>query len=318
MIYGLQDDLFYVEYTSCSAPIGNMRQEMEKACARLASQGKVMISLSSGLDSQVLLHTFHTMGLPYECAFLYFPGYNERELTNIRILEKKYGFECIIISIDPNIYQQEVEQEALLTGIPPEHHLMKRFLMQLPDDRDLLQGIDSFDFVFRNGKVYCIESWNSIEVASQRALLQVPRSGKIVSVDRMAENNDFALAMLTDDIVSAYISSIEYFKGNGLVLQKDTFWEQAANSSPKLVFSWEYYVKPLLFGKYWGNELEYFPKDVSPEHINYIMKPDNPLLKHNYLKHCVFIERQELIEHLSDWGSNKTKRYTQKGPGDES
>jgi hypothetical protein len=304
MIYGLDNDLFYVEYTSCTEPVGNMRQEMEKACRRLASEGSVMISLSGGLDSQVLLHTFHTLGLPYQCAFLYFPGRNDTELRNVRILEQKYGFSCIVIDIDPFLFQAEAEGQALISGIPPEHHLMKRFLSQLPSDVDLLQGIESFDFRFKNGKVYCFESWNAIEVASQRALREVPRNGKIVCIDRRGKNNDFALSMLADDVVTGYINSINYIKGNGLI-------EADTQSPPKLIFSWEYYVKPILFGKYWGNELEYFPKYISPENIPYIMKPENPLLKHDYLKHHVMVERSELISHLSDWGSNKTKRYTQ-------
>jgi len=306
VIYWLDDNnSFCVEYTSCPAPVGNMRQEVEKACTRLASEGKIMISLTGGLDSQVLLHTFHTLGLPYQCAFLYYPGSNETELNNVRILEKKYGFNCTVIDIDPYVFQSEVEALAIESGIPPEHHLMKKFLTQLPTDIDLLQGIESFDFAFRDGKVYCLESWNSIEIASQRALQQVPRSGKILSVDRRGENNDLALSMLADDIVSGYIHSVEYIKGNGLV-RADT------GLAPVLPTPWEYYVKPILFGKYWGNELEYFPKYISPVNIPYIMKPTNHLFRHAYRKQHVLIERMELIEHLSDWGSNKTKKYISK------
>lgn len=306
MIYGLDDnDKFYVEYTSCPEPIGNVRQEMEKSCIKLASEGKVLISLTSGLDSQVLLHTFHTLGLPYECAFMYHPGYNDYEYNNIKILEKKYNFKCIIVEIDPIPLREEVEALAIATGIPPEHHIMKKFLEKLPEDRDFCQGIESFDLVFQDNKVYCIESWTAIEVASQRALKQVKRSGKIVCIDRRAPFDNFALAYLSDPVVHGYINGLEYIKGNGLV-DKDT------GQPPPLVFSWEYYVKPIIYGMYWGRELEIFPKYVSSEKIDYIMNPSDSRLRHNYKNKCVFVPRTELINHLSNWGSGETKRYTQK------
>lgn len=305
MIYGLdENDKFYVEYTSCPEPIGNVRQEMEKSCIKLATEGKVLISLTSGLDSQVLLHTFHTLGLPYECAFMYHPGYNDFEYNNIKILEKKYNFKCRIVEIDPIPLKEEVEELAIATGIPAEHHIMKKFLAQLPEDMDFCQGIESFDFIFRQGKAYCMESWTAIEVASQRALKQVPRSGKIVCIDRRAPFDNFALAYLSDPVVTGYINGLEYIKGNGLV-DKDT------GEPPPLIFSWEYYVKPIIYGLYWGKELEIFPKYVSSEKIDYIMNPSDTRLRHNYKNKCVFVPRDELIEHLSDWGSNKTKRYTQ-------
>ena len=309
MIYGLDDnEKFYVEYTSCERPIGNVRQEMEQCCIRLAKEAstKVLISLTSGLDSQVLLHTFHTLGLPYECAFMYHPGYNDYEYNNIKILEKKYGFKCIIVEIDPFAIREEIEAAAFATGIPAEHHMMKKFLAQLPEDRDFCQGIESFDFIYRGPKnqAYCMESWTAIEVASQRALKQVERSGKIVCIDRRAPFNEFALAYLSDPVVTGYINGLEYIKGNGLV-DKDT------GNPPPLIFSWEYYVKPIIYGMYWGRELEIFPKYVSSEKVDFIMNPSDTRLRHNYKNKAVFIPRDELVAHLSDWGSGKTKRYTQ-------
>ncbi len=307
MIYGLdENEKFYVEYTSCERPIGNVRQEMERCCIRLAkeAQTKVLISLTSGLDSQVLLHTFQQLGLPHECAFMYHPGYNDVEYNNIKILEKKYGFKCMIVEIDPIPLKEELESLAYQTGIPAEHHLMKKFLAQLPEDMDFCQGIESFDFIFHKNRAYCMESWTAIEVASQRALKQVERSGKIVCIDRRAPFNEFALAYLSDPVVTGYINGLPYIKGNGLV-DKDT------GEAPPLLFSWEYYVKPIIYGYYWGRELEMFPKYVSCEKVDYIMNPGDTKLRHNYRNKAVYIPRDELIVHLSDWGSGKTKRYTQ-------
>jgi hypothetical protein len=305
MIYGLDEQgKFFVEYTACERPIGNVRQEMERACTRLANEGRIMISLSSGLDSQVLLHTFHTLNLPYECAFMHHPGYNDIELSQIRKLEQKYNFDTQVVVIDPDQYREEVEDGAAESGIPPEHHLMKKFVAQLPEDRDILQGIESYDFVFKDGRCYCMESWTAIEIASQRALQEVPRSGKIVAIDRRAPFNEFALAYLADPVVTGYLNALPYIRGNGLV-------EKETGEPPPLIFSWEYYVKPIIFGRYWGRELEYFPKYVSPEKIDWIMNPTDNRMRHNYRNRCVYIERGALIKLLSNWGSGETQRWEQ-------
>ena len=306
MIYNLdENNKFYVEYTSCERPIGTLRQEMERACIKLSNEGKILISLTGGLDSQVLLHTFHTLGLAYQCAFMYHPGYNDFEYENIKFLEKKYNFKCIVIDINPDALKEEIEQLAITTGIPAEHHMMKKFLAQLPEDTDFLQGIESFDLMFDwQGNAHCLESWTSIEIASQRALKQVPRSGKIVCIDRRAPFNEFALAYLSDPIVTSYINSIEYIKGNGLV-------EKNSGTAPMLLFSWEYYVKPIIYGMHWGTELKMFPKYISCKKVDFIMNPSDTRLRHNYKRYAVYINRDKLIKHLSDWGSGKTERYTQ-------
>ena len=124
MKYGLdQNDKYWIEYTSLPRSIGNMRQELDLACQRIANERKTIISLSSGLDSQVVLHSFVQQGLPHECAFMYHPGFNDSEFQNIKILEKKYNFKCNIIDIDPNRAEwpspsrQEVVVQILMLSI---------------------------------------------------------------------------------------------------------------------------------------------------------------------------------------------------------
>ena len=301
MEYGLDEKQeFYVDYTSCTRPVGSMRDEMEVLCTNLAEDAQsrntsVLISLSSGLDSQVLLHTFNSLGLPYSTAFCHWPGYNDNERSNIDILDSKYNNKTTVIEINPDEHKKQVEDLAIKTGIPAEHHLMKMFLEQLPTD---------VDFIFRNKKTYCMESWTAIEIASQRALREVKREGHIVSIDRRSKFNEFTLALLDNPIVEGYCNSIRYIAGNGLV-------EKKSGESPPLIFSWEYYVKPLLYGLYWKGELELFPKDVSANNIEWIMNPADTRLRHNYKNKCAYVERNELINHLKDFGSNKTRRWHQ-------
>jgi hypothetical protein len=305
MIYGLNNnDKFYVEYTACERPIGTVRQELEAACRRLANEGQVLISLSGGLDSQVLVHTFHTLKLPFEAAFLYHPGVNDVEFQQVLYLEKKYNFKCIVVTMDPYKEQDRWTQLAVDSGIPPEHHMMKDFVSQLPDDRDILQGIDGPDLIVVNGKCYCLEAWNTIALARIRALEQLDRKGKIVTVDRRAPFNEFALAYLSDPVVDSYLSAFSYLQGSSLV-------EKETGETPIMTVMWEHYAKPIIFGMHWKNELEYFPKFASQWKIDWIYNPVDARMRHSYRQQRVLIERNTLITHLSQWGTNNIRRWTE-------
>jgi len=306
MKYGIDEyGKFYVEYTACSRPIGTVREELEAACVRVAKDTDILIHLSGGLDSQILVHSFHSLGLDYQAAFLYHPGYNETELEQVRFLERKYGFKCIVISMNPDQHRAEAENYSLRTGIPPEHYLMNLFTEQLPGNCDILQGIDSPDLIFKSdGKCYCLEAWTTIALARMRSLDMVQRKGRIVAIDRRAEFNEFALAYLTDPVVDGYINSISYTLGNGLV-------EKESGEAPPVPFYWEYFVKPLIIGTHWKKELEYFPKFSSQRQIDWICNPADIKFRHQYRQQQIQINRDELVEHLTQWGTNKIKRWSE-------
>ncbi len=60
--------------SSCTRPIGSYRQEIESRAKEL-SNNKLMLCLSSGMDSQIVLHTFKSLGIPFDCAFLRTDGF---------------------------------------------------------------------------------------------------------------------------------------------------------------------------------------------------------------------------------------------------
>lgn len=307
MIYGLdENNEFYVECTPCTRPVGTIREEMELACQRLEHEhGNICISLSSGVDSQVLVHTFHTLGLPYRTAFLHYVGYNDNERANIDTLDKKYGIKTQVYEIEPDKHKDHVEELARQSRLPAEHHFMKMFVDSLDPEWNILQGIESFDFVWQNNICYCMESWTAIEIASQRAVNELDRPGRALAIDRRAPFNEFTLSLLDNDIVKGYVNGIEFIKNNGLV-------REGSNEKPKLIFGWELYVKPIIFGLYWEpGELELFPKGVSPEKIDWIMNPSEAVLRHNYINNCAFVPKDELIAHLKNFGSTEVKRWNQ-------
>ena len=102
MKYGFEDNKFYLDIPACARPAGNMKQESDRRALEIAEQGtKLMLGISSGVDSQSVLHSFYTQGIPLECVFFYMPGYNEVEYEQLQLVKKKYGQRIDIIDLDP-------------------------------------------------------------------------------------------------------------------------------------------------------------------------------------------------------------------------
>jgi hypothetical protein len=289
---GFENNHFYVEYQSPGRPVGNMRQELDRSVKEISEQSKdkLLLSLSSGLDSQVILHSLHEQELPFTCAFLYMPGYNDQEYKNIQFLENKYNFKSLIVEIDPAKEKDEVLEQAYKEHIYPNNFMHKKFVSLLPPDMDLLTGIEGPDIVINqeNGKRFIMEAHWNFENARLRTLRSVNRTGKILNIDRNETSEAFLLSILNDSVVRGYVDSLPYILANDLV--------DSSGKKPPTIWNWNYYIKPIMLGKHWGRELEYFPKYMGVEKIDWIM---NCPIRQTYRCDVAFIEYNNLKKFLS-------------------
>lgn len=295
MILDYQDDVFSVTLTGCSRPVGNVRYESEvKARELYAENPNIVLALSGGLDGQVVLHSFVSQGLPIKCATMRLAGYNNFEYKNALALRDKYGVELEVIDIDPYALKEEFLAEYEQTGIPPFQLMHKRFLEQLPGDHTFIQGLDGPEFVSLKGKWYLLETAHSFVNSRLRALQLVKRTGKIVNWEKTSE---LYSSLLNDDIIRAYHDSYNYINNNGLVFRD--------GKEITVVNHWDLYMKPLVYAKHWGKELEYFGKYQGPEEIDWIMNRR----WHRYDLNRVFIPVDEMRQIYSTPGAVKT--YTE-------
>jgi hypothetical protein len=59
MIYGFENNQWWVEYQSCKWTPGNMREESDRRAREIGeSSKKIMLSLGGGVDSQSMLLSF--------------------------------------------------------------------------------------------------------------------------------------------------------------------------------------------------------------------------------------------------------------------
>ena len=298
MNHGFEDGKWYIDYTSCTRPVGNMRQESDKRALDIAqSNSKLMISLSAGIDSQSVLHSFITQDIPVETAFLYLPGYNDNEYNNLKIVDKKYGIKTHIVDLDPYEYQDELEAEAEVTGIQVNSILQKRFLSLLPDDYDFI-SITHDPYVLismKERESFWFMGYNTPEIARQRAFESLPRTGKF---HFYGDTNEFLASILDEEILHACMYSWPYFAFNGL--SKD-------GVHLRTVDRWDYYIKPLIYGKYWKDELIYFPKYAGFEKVPFLKAPLE------YSKHAMRTPFRDFIKFLKS-GTGETRRFYENIP----
>lgn len=299
MIYGFENNKFYIDFVSCSRPHGNMRQESDHRARELAEAGgKFMLGLSGGLDSQSVLHSFTELGIPLETAFMYLPGSNDHEFEQVKIIDKKYGIKTHVIDIDPYAIEKEIIEEATTLPVPLRYlTLQKRFINQLPKDYHFIQMVhDPFVYVSPTNRFYYYQGFNLPEISRITAFADLDRSGKYVLY---GDTTEFLLSIINDDVYRAALKAASYFDGNGVSIP---------NKNLKTFDRWDYYIKPIIYGKYWGDELIYFPKYRGYENIEYFnVKTVDPR------KHAIVVPYEEIIDFLKTPGKI-VKRYYENVP----
>ena len=273
MNYKLDHNKFYITLDGIDSPVGNLQEEANKIARKISAiSNKIMLSISSGIDSQVMLHSFVSQNLPYECAFLYSPGYNDTEFQQLKILENKYGFTTTIVELDPIKLKDEIIHESTTYKIQRNQIYQKKYLSILGEEYHFVQMLHS-DFTFiKNGQSYFQQGYNSDVVSRDRAFKLLNRKG---SHTFFGEDSRYLYSMLSDDIYKVAMISDKYFNNN-------------LNGYNR----YDNYIKPLMYAKYWGEELEYFPKLTGLENLNYLSDIGW------WHEHNVYIPLEKMLENM--------------------
>jgi hypothetical protein len=270
MNYGFENNQFYVEFPTLTRVPGNMREESDRRAREIAEDGsRLILSMSSGVDSQSVLHSFYTQGIPIEYVFFYMPGYNDVEFDQLQEVKKKWGVRVDVIDLDPMQYEEQVMLTAKAEYIHPIQVMQSIFIDMLPRDADIIQMIhDPYVHITKEGKFYFYQGHNSPEVARMRAMSQLGRTGKYI---HYGDPSEFLYSILNDDVYKGAIWTHRYFDGNELT---------KPNCHLLTVDRWDYYIKPIIYGKYWQDELIYFPKYGGWEHVPFMKNEvSDPALK---------------------------------------
>jgi len=290
------DAQFCIDYASCGPDVENLRKESEKFALELANQNKkIIVSLSSGLDGQVVLHSFCAQNIPVKAAFMHLPGFNDVEYERVLTLKTKYNLDLIVKELNPDLYKNDLLLEFDKTKIPPYQLLHKKFLSLLPADHTFIQGLDGPDFYCKDNKFYIFQTAHSFVNSRTRAFLMLNRDAPIVNWERKSR---ILLSILQDEIIKSFIFAYSNIKNNGLTYSND--------KEIPIIDHYDLYIKPFLYAKYWQDELEYFPKYQGCEEIDWVIEKK----WHQYRENLIIMPLDELKSHLQS--NSKIKRFYQR------
>lgn len=299
MNHGFENNKFYVDLVSCSRPAGNMKEETDRRVRKLADTGKkFLLSFSGGIDSQSILHSFYTQGIDIETVFLYMPNYNDVEYEQVKICDKKYNIKTRIIDIDIDSFKEEfLDLRHRLDLLQKINILHREFLKLIPNDANFIQGEpDPFIYVSPTNNFYYYVGYHMPETARDRAFSTVSRSGKNIF---FGDSPEYLTSILDDDIYKSALISAKYFDGNGLSKDKCHL---------KTIDRYDYYIKPLIYGKYWRDELIYFPKFATIDNIDWMIT-DTDFVGGYMKKHAVVYPYYELLTFLKNNNSEIRRVY---------
>jgi hypothetical protein len=316
MNYGSDDVGFYIEFRSKNHEVGNIRQEYEYRARQIYKENdNIILGISGGLDSQVMLHSFLSQGLNVKTSFMHYGKYNDNELEKVKKIDKKYGIETQVFLVDPVECYQELKALATEHDIMSPYSLLyAKFLSLLPKNYTLIQcqGPDLYSQTFTNKdtkKTFFITGYYDNTISRHRTFDIHKR--KTIFFPNFEEH---ILSLMNDDVfisslcISDYwtdIKSQETFRNELGLFKRDTNWDK--------------YIKPFIFGKYWKDELMYFPKFSGLENVMDVFKDFGPDVRNEgdrthyipnkkALENTIMIPIKELYDILNS-NDNITKKY---------
>lgn len=305
MIHGFENNVFYMDMPTISRPVINMRDENDRRALEIAEMSdKIVLGMSTGLDSQAMLHAFRTQDIPVECVFMYMPGYNDIEFNRIPLVEQKWGVKVQIIDLDVMKLEPEIISYANKERMSPITVVHRMFAQMLPDDVDLVQMIhDPFVYVSTKKELYYYQRYNSPELSRPRAIDSLGRKGRFIPY---GDTIEFLYSILNDDTFKGAFYANEYYDGNELI-------KPGVDLHLKTSDRWDYYIKPIIYGKYWRDELMYFPKFGGWENLPFMkgIYQGEPLASDcdNWPReHGIMMKYWDLLTHLGNM-NGPTKRF---------
>lgn len=286
MHFGFEKNKWFIEYKSCQREPKNIREEsLIRAKHLYNNYSNLILSFSGGLDSQVMFYSFLEQGLKVNTAFMHMPGYNDNELEQVKECNQRWKFSTEIVTVNP----VDAVVDAAGLDIPNQNSLLHRYFVSLlPEDSTVIQNIGPPSIYINpsSENVYVFTGHYSLEVSRRRAFDSINRS--VVYWDYEPE---YLVSVLDHDIVKAEVAAFRYI-------------DHALNNKNSVTYDrWDYFIKPFMYGMYWGKELVYFPKFKGYENIKFIKESVDRKLT----RHSVTIPLDKFVENLK----TKTTRYSE-------
>jgi hypothetical protein len=267
---GDDDTGFYIEFKSKSRKVGNVRQEFEIQAQQLYKENpNIVLAISGGLDSQVMLHSFLCQGLKVNTSFMYMPGYNDNEFLYVKTLDEKYNINTEIIKLNPMDFYKHFCLQSIEHDIINKYSLLFAYYMSLmPEDYTFVQhsGPNLKYEIWKNlnnNKIYHRLGYQSNDVSKMRAFNLYNKKNKPVLFSHFGEH---LLSVFQDEIFISGLYASDFWPDvNGKKSQELDKLKQNEEVFKRCTM-YDPFLKGIIYGKYWKDELEYFPSSTLSMH----------------------------------------------------
>lgn len=267
---GDDDNGFYIEFKSKSRKVGNVRQEFEIQAQQLYKENpNIVLAISGGLDSQVMLHSFLCQGLKVNTSFMYMPGYNDNEFLYVKTLDEKYNINTEIIKLNPMDFYKHFCLQSIEHDIINKYSLLFAYYMSLmPEDYTFVQhsGPNLKYEIWKNlndKQIYHRLGYQSNDVSKMRAFNLYNKKNKPVLFSHFGEH---LLSVFQDEIFISGLYASDFWPDvNGKKSQELDKLKQNEEVFKRCTL-YDPFLKGIIYGKYWKDELEYFPSSTLSMH----------------------------------------------------
>lgn len=267
---GDDDNGFYIEFKSKSRKVGNVRQEFEIQAQQLYKENhNIVLAISGGLDSQVMLHSFLCQGLKVNTSFMYMPSYNDNEFLYVKKLDEKYNIETEIIKLNPMDFYNHFCLQSIEHDIINKYSLLFAYYMSLmPEDYTFVQhsGPNLKYEIWKNlndKQIYHRLGYQSNDISKMRAFNLYNKKNKPVLFSHFGEH---LLSVFQDEIFISGLYASDFWPDvNGKKSQELDKLKQNEEVFKRCTM-YDPFLKGIIYGKYWKDELEYFPSSTLSMH----------------------------------------------------
>lgn len=283
--YEQDDQGYYVTYRSPSRQFGSLRDELNNDTKLINNTyGKVYVSFSSGVDSQIILRCFLDMKVDFEPFFLHVKGLNDFEYRVVKASEKFYGIDILTLELDINQYKQqwltEKNQNNLVTLV---HHPFEWASKQLPENFPIIMSGANEPAIIGTQKSG-IYIYHNIDESLNLRFRRINEHRTILDFPYSSES---LASYYCDDIIKTWEDVSDYYIYNGLISSE-------SYEPIDAVSRFNYYMKGFVKGKHFKKDILWPSKKTGYENYPDWMVPYWPYA--NEL--AISAKYSEVVNHL--------------------
>lgn len=244
---------FFVRLHSPSRNYDDMRTEYMNDAINLTKEvGRVNLSFSTGVDSQIALRAFLDANIEPNVYYLRYVGYENEEYIRVKECEDFYNIRINVIDLHLDDLQHEFITRNTNNKLESMRQVPFEYLSKLiPNQYPLVSigphdmGQQFFGATTERANIY----WNYFQGELQRFRMM----NKYRKIFDFPYSPEALATTYTDEVIKTFSRTVRYYR-------------ETASFVPVYDF-WKIFIKPMLYGKHYKNDIIWYGKLTGQENL---------------------------------------------------